>query len=53
MADKKFARLEKACGGAINPETLTEFAKTVREYEEFMEMGRRMFAPADDGDTLH
>jgi len=32
----KFAHLEAACGGSINPETLERFAKAMREYEAFM-----------------
>lgn len=40
-----FPALEKACGGRINPETLTEFQQAMREYQEFMSGMRQMMAP--------
>jgi len=42
MTDR-FESLKKACGGVLNPETLTEFQKAMREYEVFMAGMREMF----------
>ena len=44
-----FATLQAACGGRINPETLAQFQKAMREYEAFMALGREMFAPVEPG----
>jgi hypothetical protein len=50
MADR-FENLKKACGGAINPETLAQFEIAMREYEVFMEGMRELFfGPCDDGE---
>lgn len=51
---EKFAALEKACGGVIKPETLTELrerlhevpALVAMEYHEFMAGLAALFAPA-------
>jgi hypothetical protein len=50
MTDR-FENLKKACGGAINPETLTQFEIAMREYEVFMSGMRELFfGPCDDGE---
>ncbi|MET4190616.1 MULTISPECIES: hypothetical protein [unclassified Bradyrhizobium] len=36
--------LTKACGGAINPDTLTTFKLAMREYADFMGKAQEMFA---------
>lgn len=47
MSDYK--RLEKACGGFINPESLEEFEMAMREYKRFMGGMREMFGePANE-----
>jgi hypothetical protein len=47
MTDR-FEYLTKACGGVLNPETLTDFQRAMREYEVFMAGMREMFAPLRD-----
>jgi hypothetical protein len=49
MTDR-FETLKKACGGVLNPETLTEFQTAMREYEVFMSGMREMFF-GPDGET--
>ena len=50
MTDR-FEYLKKACGGVLNPETLTDFEKAMREYEVFMSGMRELFfGPCDDGE---
>ena len=44
-----FPNLEAACGGRINPETLKQFQKAMREYEEFMAGLSVMLAPKEKG----
>lgn len=39
--------LEKACGGVLNPESLTEFQLAMREYENFMGGMRELLAPIE------
>lgn len=48
MTEDRYKNLEAACGGRITIEALENFPRVIREYEEFMEMGRRMFAPLDE-----
>lgn len=43
-----YEALTKACGGVINPDTLTEFQRAMREYREFMSGARAMFAPVGE-----
>ena len=47
MADR-FETLKKACGGVLNPETLTDFQRAMREYEVFMDGMRELFAPVGE-----
>jgi len=49
MTDR-FEHLKKACGGVLNPETLTDFQRAMREYEVFMAGMREMFAPVGEPD---
>jgi hypothetical protein len=50
MTDR-FEYLKKACGGVLNPETLTDFQIAMREYEVFMRGMRELFAgPVNDGE---
>ena len=43
-----FKNLEAACGGRINPETLTQFQAAMREYEVFMRDLRNLMAPKQE-----
>jgi hypothetical protein len=45
-----YKNLTAACGGRINPETLAQFQKAIREYEMFMVELGKMFAPIDTGE---
>jgi len=50
MTDR-FEYLKKACGGVLNPETLTDFQIAMREYEVFMRGMRELFnGPVNDGE---
>lgn len=49
----RFENLKKACGGSINPESLEEFEKAMREYKEFMGGMRELFgSPASSRFTI-
>ena len=51
MTDR-FEYLKKACGGVLNPETLTDFQIAMREYEVFMGGMREMFFGPEDAENL-
>jgi hypothetical protein len=46
MTDR-FTNLEKACGGRISVESLTEFQQAMREYEVFMDGMGALLRPRD------
>jgi len=45
---RDFEALLKACGGVLNPETLSEFQRAMREYEVFMGGLRELLRPMSD-----
>lgn len=47
MSDR-FENLKDACGGVLNPETLTKFQQAMREYEVFMREMRGLFGIEED-----
>ena len=47
MMNDRFPTLMKMCGGKLNPETLTEFQRAMREYEVFMAGMRELLRPIE------
>ena len=49
----KYDHLERACGGAINPESLENFRRAIPQFHNFMQEARAFFAPRGKPGAQH